>query len=192
MDQDELLRHVVATLERLHVPYLVTGSVATIFYGEPRFTNDIDIVVQLEPGEVDALVSKFPGKEFYVSREAAQLAVQRAGQFNVIHPGSGLKVDFVIPTMDAFDHSRFRRGRRVRVAPDYEATFASPEDVILKKLQFFRSGESEKHLRDCAGVLRITSEVDRAYISRWADELGVEELWRRVQLRADEASSDGG
>ena len=191
MEQDELLRRVVGALERLRVPYLVTGSIATIFYGEPRFTNDIDVVVRLDAGAVDELVAEFPEGEFYVSREAAHGAVRRSGQFNLIHPTSGLKVDLIVAAMDPFDHSRFGRGRRVRPAPDYEATFASPEDVILKKLQFYRQGGSEKHLRDCAGVLRITSSVDRDYVSRWANELGVADLWLLVRERAEAASADG-
>lgn len=183
MEQDELLRLAVETLERLEIPYLVTGSVATIFYGEPRFTNDIDIVVQLDRGSAGRLVEAFPADELYVAREAALGAVARRGQFNLIHPRSGLKVDFMVASMDAFDRSRFGRGRRVRTAEDREATFASPEDVILKKLVYFRDGGSDKHLRDVAGVLRISRDVDRGYVAEWAERLGVGDVWRRVEER---------
>jgi hypothetical protein len=183
MEQDELLRRVIETLERLRLPYLVTGSIATILYGEPRFTNDIDVVVQLPPRAVAALVEAFPAPEFYADVEQISDAIARRSQFNVIHPASGLKVDFLIPAMDAFDRSRFARARRVRPALELEASFAAPEDVILKKLQYYAEGGSEKHLRDIAGILRISpAEVDRGYVADWAKRLGLSEVWEAVSM----------
>jgi hypothetical protein len=87
----------------------------------------------------------------------------------------------MIPVMDDFDLSRFARARRVSPAADLQADFAAAEDVILKKLQFFAEGGSEKHLRDIGGVLRISSEeVDREYVGNWAERLGVHDLWERI------------
>ncbi|MGB5296849.1 MAG: hypothetical protein WBP34_18055, partial [Thermoanaerobaculia bacterium] len=83
MEQDELLRRTVETLERLDLTYLVTGSMASILYGEPRFTNDIDIVVQLSPNRVGDFVRAFPSDEFYLDDEQILLAVESRGQFNV-------------------------------------------------------------------------------------------------------------
>jgi len=178
MEQDELLRRTVETLERLNLTYLVTGSMASILYGEPRFTNDIDIVVQLSPNRVGDFARAFPKDEFYLDDEQILQAVESRGQFNVIHPASGLKIDVIIPKMDEFDRSRFARARRVRPANDYEATFASAEDVIVKKLQFYAEGGSDKHLRDIASVLRISgSEIDRDYVAEWANRLGLREIW---------------
>jgi hypothetical protein len=190
MVQSELLRYVIQVLEKLGLRYFVTGSTATIFYGEPRFTNDIDIVVDLPPGRVAELCAAFPSSEFYVSEEAARRAVARRGQFNVIHPASGLKLDVMIPAEDLFNRSRFARIRRLHPAPDYDAAFAAVEDVILKKMEYYREGGSEKHLRDIAGVLRISGgEVDRAYIEEWVGRLGLEEIWQIVVLRDIAASS---
>jgi len=181
MEQDELLRRIVETLESLDLPYLITGSIATILYGEPRFTNDIDVVVQLPAERINALVEAFPGDEFYLDPERIRKAVAAKSQFNILHPASGLKIDFIIPAMDAFDRSRFSRASRVHPADDYEATFASPEDVIVKKMQFYSAGGSDRHLRDIAGVLRISSaEIDRDYVTEWADRLGLREIWDRV------------
>ena len=181
MEPDELLRRLVETLERLDLPYLITGSVATILYGEPRFTNDIDVVVQLPPGRVDDLVEAFPGDEFYLDGERIRQAVANKSQFNIIHPASGLKIDIMVPAMDEFDRSRFARAKRVRPAEHYEATFASAEDVIVKKLQFYAEGGSDKHLRDIASVLRISaSDVDRDYVTVWADRLGLRKIWDQI------------
>lgn len=181
MEQGELLRTVTEILERLGIPYLVTGSMATIYYGEPRFTVDIDIVVDLAAERVPDLCGSFPPDEFYVSEEAARRAVLNRSQFNILHPGSGLKIDLMVSDRSDFDRSRFDRSRRLRTAEEYEATFASPEDVILKKLEYYREGKSEKHLKDIAGVLKISGdELDHAYIETWANRLGVREIWDRV------------
>lgn len=185
MEQSELLRFCTSILERLGFRYFVTGSVATIFYGEPRFTNDIDIVVDLPPERISEFCEAFPA-DYYVSEESVRQAVLRKGQFNVIHPASGLKVDVMIPSKDAFDRSRFSRVRRLYPAPDYEVPFASPEDVILKKLEYYLEGGSEKHLRDIAGVLKISrSQIDLTYIDDWAERLGLAEIWTKVRLVAE-------
>lgn len=114
MEQDDLLRVVVATLERLGIRYLVTGSIATIFYGEPRFTNDIDIVVDLDPRSTARLVEAFSPDDFYLSRESAQRAVARGSQFNLIHPSSGLKVDFMVAAMAPLPAINGTSNRNVR------------------------------------------------------------------------------
>ncbi len=181
MEQDELLRQLVETLERLNLTYLITGSIATILYGEPRFTNDIDVVVQLSLDQAETLVESFPASEFYADVEQVRLAIARKGQFNFIHPASGLKIDFMVPSMDEFDQSRFARAKKLWPVDDLQANFAAPEDVIVKKLQYYAEGGSEKHLRDISGVLRISStEVDRDYVAEWAEYLGVREIWELI------------
>lgn len=182
MEQDELLRIVTRVLEDLGLPYLVTGSMATIYYGEPRFTVDIDIVVDLPSRQVADFCKAFSPDEFYVSEPSARRAVQNRSQFNILHPRSGLKVDVMVSDRSPFDRSRFGRSRRLQPADDFEATFAAPEDVILKKLEYYREGKSDKHLRDIAGVLKISGdELDMGYIDTWADRLGVREIWERVR-----------
>jgi hypothetical protein len=187
MGPSELLHFVVEALERIGLRYFVTGSVATIFFGEPRFTNDIDVVVDLPVEKIQQLCAAFPSPEFYLSEEAVRRAVSRRGQFNVIHPTSGLKVDVMVPADSPFNRSRFARAKRITPAPDFQATFSSAEDVILKKLEAYREGGSEKHLRDIAGVLKISGEhLDRGYIEDWADRLGTAEIWREVLKRGGE------
>jgi hypothetical protein len=189
MEQSELLRYVTRLLEQLGLRYFVTGSVATIFFGEPRFTNDIDIVVDLPPSRIADFCQAFPIADFYISEESVRRAVTRKKQFNVIHPASGLKVDVMVPSEDAFNRSRFARIRRVRPAPDYDAVFASPEDVILKKLEYYREGGSDKHLRDIAGILKISgAQIDLAYIAEWASRLGLMEVWDKVRTAAGPTS----
>jgi hypothetical protein len=194
MEHADLLHYLAETFERLQLPYLVTGSTATIAYGEPRFTNDIDVVVDLPASQIDALLTAFPDDQFYISRSAVEAAVARQHQFNIIHPTSGLKVDVIVASHSEFDRTRLRRARRLPVLKDRDVSFASPEDVILKKMQYFEEGGSEKHLRDIAGVLLIQGEdIDRDYIKSWAQRLGLAEIWSLALSRiADEANESEG
>ena len=187
MGPSDLLRLVVSILERLEIPYFVTGSTVTIFYGEPRFTNDIDIVVDLAAPTVDEFCRQFAEDDFYVSAEAAHEAVRRHSMFNIIQPRSGLKVDVIVPEPSDFNRSRFARARRVRAGADWDASFASPEDAILKKMEFYREGGSDKHLRDITSVLRTSGdEIDRSYIDRWAGTLGLNDIWGAILARLRE------
>ena len=189
MELYDLLAQVVQTFERLRIPYLVTGSVASMAYGEPRLTNDIDVVAGIREADIPGLLAAFPAQEFYLSDDAMRDAIRREGQFNIIHPGSGLKVDVMVRRDTPFDRSRFARARSLRPAESYEAAFASAEDVIIKKMDYYREGGSEKHLRDITGMLKVSGdEIDRAYIVEWADRLGLRDIWDMIQRRLDEPS----
>ncbi|MDA1054417.1 MAG: hypothetical protein O3C40_28585 [Planctomycetota bacterium] len=183
MDSFELLRFAADTLQQLGVPYLVTGSMATITHGEARFTNDVDIVADLQPAHVESLCAAFPAPEFYCSLIAVKEAVRRRTQFNVIHPASGLKIDFMVPSDNEFNRSRFSRGVMVPIDDaGHQVRFATPEDAILKKLEYFREGGSDKHIRDIKGVLLIQGDaIDFDYLSKWAERLGVVEQLKQIQ-----------
>ena len=138
MELYELLERVVQTLERLRIPYLVTGSVASMAYGEPRLTDDIDLVAGVTDQHVVGLLAAYPSDAFYLSEEAIREAIRYQTQFNVIHPASGLKVDVMVRKDTPFDRSRFARARLLRPAESYTAAFASAEDVIIKEMEYYR------------------------------------------------------
>ena len=182
MELFDLLQKIAGALEHLDIPYIVTGSVASMAYGEPRLTNDIDIVAAIEERHIAGLLSAFPVDEYYISEEMIREAIRHHGQFNIIHPASGLKVDMIIKQDTLFDRSRFGRVRRV-----YQANFSAPEDVIIKKMEFYREGGSEKHLRDITGILKVSKkEVDLDYISEWADRLELTEIWDALRKRLND------
>jgi hypothetical protein len=192
MELSELLRKTVMTLEELGVRYFVGGSIASTYYAEPRFTHDIDIIADLQLNHVKALCAAFLLPGFYVSEDAARDAVVNHFQFNIIDSTTGYKIDIIVPPNTPRDRAAMQRRRRV-VPPGamavYEASFASPEDVILSKLAFHKEGGGEKHLRDIASILRIRrAELDLAYITDWAQRLGVVEIWQAL-LRAADASA---
>lgn len=184
MEQSDLLRYVVDALEGLAIPYFITGSHAAMQYGEPRFTNDIDIVIDLPSSKVRELCAHFPIDDFYVSEDAARAAATGGGQFNVIHPESGLKVDLIVAKQDPLDLERLRRATRLPTPGGGNAMFSTPEDLILKKMDFYRQGGSEKHLRDIASILKISGErLDMGYVADWAARLGLDEIWDAILLR---------
>lgn len=153
-------------------------------YGEPRLTNDIDIVAAIEARHMQGLLKAFPEDEFFVTEEMIKDAISNLGQFNIIHPASGLKVNVILKRNSPFDNSRFSRARRIHPAESYDASFAAPEDVIIKKMEYYKEGASEKHLRDITGILRISGDiVDKDYISTWADRFGLSEIWDAIQKR---------
>jgi hypothetical protein len=181
MEPEGLLRHVRDTCQQLELTYLVVGSMATIAYGEPRFTNDIDVAIDLPTSKIAKFCAAFPSDDFYVSQAAVEQAVAKLFQFNVIHPASGLKVDFMVLSESEFDKSRTSRRRSLPVFEDGDASFASPEDVIVKKLVYYEEGKSEKHLRDIESVLDIQGDkIDREYIAYWAQCFSVLSVWQAL------------
>ena len=175
MEPTELLRLVGEQLDRIGCRRFTTGSVASMVFGEPRFTNDIDIVVRMDERQARQLVDGFVGDAWYASAEAAADAARRRGMFNIIHVPSGLKADIIVAGDGAFDESRFRRVRHIELPGGRIEPFASPEDVMLKKLQFFREGGSQKHLRDIASMIGVqgADSLDWRYLEDWAGRLGV-------------------
>jgi hypothetical protein len=184
VEQPDLLRLTIEVLESQGIAYLLVGSLASGVYGEPRLTHDIDLVVEIGPDQVDSLCAAFNPDEFYVSAPAARRAASRGGQFNVIHPASGNKIDFMIARKDPWGRSQFARRRRELVLPGREGYVAAPEDVILGKLWYYREGGSEKHLRDIAAMLQVSGElIDNAYLADWAKRLDLTEIWEAVLAR---------
>jgi hypothetical protein len=184
MEQTDLLEWAVKVLERLQIPYALVGSYASSIWGVSRFTEDIDILIDLKLGQIADLCAAFPEPDFYVSKEAAKQAVRDGTQFNVLHPGSGSKIDFMMSRDDVWSRSQFDRRERVLIDKNIETFAASPEDVILSKLRYYKEGGSEKHPRDISGILRTQQEqLDLDYIDHWAERLKIHDVWLAVLER---------
>ncbi len=112
-------------------------------------------------------------------------AIRARGQFNIIHPASGLKIDVVLVKHTPYDRLGFERRQRQPLLPGKKAYFARPEDIIIYKMLYFREGRSERHLRDIASMLRISgAEIDTRYVDAWAQRLGLSDIWKAVRRRA--------
>jgi hypothetical protein len=187
VNQAELLRYLVETLEALGIDYMIVGSQASIYYGEPRFTQDIDIVADLAVTQVARLLERFPLPDFYLSEDAMREAIAHGGQFNIIHPASGLKIDIILKKNAPYDRLQFDRRQRQPLIPGRDACFARPEDIILYKMLYFKEGRSERHLRDIGGILAVSGAViDAGYVEAWSRRLGLSEIWAAIPRRAPE------
>jgi hypothetical protein len=181
VEQADLLKYAVACIESNDIPYLLAGSLASGVYGEPRHTLDIDIVIDLKMSQIDAVCTAFPPPEFYISRSAAIEAIETGRQFNVLNPPSGNKIDFMISRRDSWGRSQLQRRRREMLVPGCEGYAAAPEDIIISKLIYFQEGRSEKHIRDIVAMMDSSASlIDKNYLQKWIDELGLANEWQHV------------
>jgi hypothetical protein len=165
----------------LGAPWAATGAIASGIYGEIRTTLDIDIIILLDSRAVLALERAFPETEFYrPPRDVIEieLARDRRGHFNLIHHDTGYKADVYVSPSDPLRAWAIRNRRSIEIE-DTQLWLAPPEYVIVRKLEFYREGGSERHLRDIRGMLAVT-EIDRAFLEKEIAARGLEEVWRAV------------
>jgi hypothetical protein len=180
----EVTLKVTNFFEKLDIPYLIGGSLASTLYGMVRSTQDSDIVAEMQIEHVQSFVAALED-EFYVDEEMITESIRHQSSFNIIHRGSMFKVDVFIPHPRAYLQSQLTRAQRQSFTFETEvsAKFASPEDTILSKLEWYRMGGevSERQWRDVLGVVKTRSEqLDITYMRTWAKELGVGDLLERA------------
>jgi hypothetical protein len=190
-DPVELALILSRVLERLGVRYCIGGSVASSVYGEVRTTLDVDIVAELGERHVDALVAATQA-DFYILDESVRRAVRDRSSFNLIHEGMLVKADVYVSPDDRLHREQLARSRRValRAESGSEVQLASPEDVVIHKLRWYRMGGSvsDRQWRDVLGVLKVQgNRLDGAYLKRTADELGLADLLDRALSEAGSA-----
>lgn len=164
---------------------MLTGSAASSFWGEPRSTHDIDLVVALPVGTAPLLVKAFPDERYHLDAAPIREAILSGGMFNLVDSELGDKVDFWILTAETWDVVRFDRRRRMPF-DGFEIWVSSPEDTILAKLWWARlSGGSARQIQDAVGVLAVQSgALDEQYLDSWAAHLGVTDLLAEVRASA--------
>ncbi len=169
MEQKKLLTNIARILDNLKIPYVVTGSFALAVWSRPRYTADIDIVIQLLPEKLEKLADELLkiDKNVYVDCNAMQEAVEQHGEFNFIHPASGLKVDFWVLKNGPYATEQIKRGR-VKKISNQAVKFISAEDLILSKLLWYKNSHSERQIDDIKSVLKIQNKLDLKYIREWA------------------------
>jgi hypothetical protein len=163
-------------LESLEIPYLVGGSVASGIWGEIRYTQDIDLVVDLKKDQIDSLINVCSPR-FYLSKVAIEEAIYLGNSFNLIDNHTGWKIDLFILTADPFQQNRFQRKKSVSL-DETGKTFnvSSVEDTILQKLIWSGMGQrqSGQQWRDILGVIKLQQPViDISYLRGWANILKV-------------------
>jgi hypothetical protein len=183
MPEPELFLLFVRPLNEAGIRYMVAGSVAVIFYGEPRLTHDVDFVCFLNSNDISLLNQIFPAPDFYVPpADVIALEANRPqrGSFNMIHAPTGFKADVYLTGRDELNAWGFRLKRPVKFEGE-TVVLAPPEYVIVRKLEFFREGGSEKHIRDIRSMLAISGEqIDQSALREWINRLGLEPQWAQV------------
>lgn len=188
----DVVLKVIAALDELGIPYLIGGSFASSLYGLARSTNDVDLLVAIKLEHTQALALKL-APAFYLEESAINRAVQAGRHFNIIHIERAFKVDMFVAKAGGFAEKQLERRqlRTVSNGPDHEAYFASPEDTILAKLEWYRRGNevSDLQWRDVLNVLKIQGDkLDFEYMQHWAQELGVADLLEQALIEAKKSS----
>lgn len=161
---------------------MVTGSVASTVYGEPRLTLDVDLVVELDAERAEELLAAFPESEFYrppLEMVRVECSRDSRGHFNLIHHETGMKADVYPAARDPLHRWGLAHRRRIPYGPG-QVWLAPPEYVILRKLEYWREGGSEKHLRDVRAMLASDLTLDRSFLDDELCRRGLEEAWQRV------------
>jgi hypothetical protein len=174
----EVLRIVTERLDAEGIPYMVTGSMAVNYYGVPRMTRDIDVVVELSIADLDRVCALFQG-DFYLERETIRESIDRRTTFNVIHASLVVKVDFLVRKDTEYRRAEFARKRRVSLGA-HPFFIVAPEDLIISKLDWAKDTHSEVQLEDVRNLLREMPDVDRSYVEEWTTRLGLGALYREV------------
>lgn len=180
----EVTLRVTGVLEELGIPYVIGGSLASTLYGMVRTTQDSDIITEMRPEHIQSFVSSLQD-EFFIDEEMIADSIQHNSSFNIIHRETTFKVDIFIPRPRPFQQSQLARAQRqtFELGTEISANFASPEDTILSKLEWYRLGGevSERQWRDILGVLKTrTGELDLSYLQKWAVDLKIADLLKRA------------
>ena len=175
---------VIDVLESLGVEYHLGGSYASSLHGFPRQTQDIDVVVELDERVASELAARLEG-DFYVDESTIRRAIGSKGSFNILHLESGIKVDLFVRGDEAFDKQEFERHRPelIQVEPERRVFVKTPEDIVLRKLDWYRQGGevSDRQWTDVLNVIRVQGDrLDSEYLERWAEQLGLADLLERA------------
>ncbi len=179
MTERELLIDCLQRLNASRVEYMLTGSMASNFWGIPRTTHDLDFVLALTAESVAVIVRAFE-KDFFIQEASVRAALRPPYQFNALDDRSALKVDFWVLRDEPFEHEMFARRRR-EILFDVPASIATAEDTLLHKLYWNKISPSERQISDAAGIVAVQAkDLDEVYARRWAKTLGVEETLEKL------------
>ncbi len=184
MEQVEIFLIFTERLERAGINYMVTGSVASMLYGIPRFTHDLDLVIELHSHQIQAFEAVFPQEEFYCPPSDV-LRIEgrrpRRGHFNLIHHETGFKADIYSHCTDPLQQWGLEHKKRIELKKDKGLWAAPAEYVIVRKLDYYREGQSARHLEDIAGMLDVSGDIiDQSIIQHWVEKLNLQLQWKEV------------
>ena len=185
MHQADLFLIFTTPLESAGIRYMISGSVASMAYGEPRLTNDVDIILALDLSEIGELPDLFPLHDFYCPPEeviAVEVRRTQRGHFNIIHHETGHKADVYTVGTEPLLAWGLRNRKAIELAPNTTVWLAPPEYVILQKLTYYREGHSEKHILDIRGMLDVSDDlIDDSFLQEQINALGLRDAWDEIR-----------
>lgn len=166
----ELLEGICKKLEEKEIEYMLSGSVAMSLYAVPRFTRDIDIVVNLKEEKTDDFFEIF-SNDFYFNKNTVFEEVKKKGMFNVIDNATSCKIDFVIRKDDEFRKHEFSRKQYKKVF-HFNAWVVSAEDLVISKIIWIQQIISQQQITDIRSILS-NPKIDKGYIKHWCKKLSL-------------------
>ena len=189
MSQKDFLERIVIKLKDFGIPYMVSGSLGSSLHGEPRATNDIDLVIAPTSAKQVKTFTQSLNKDYYVSSEAAEEAFNNHSMFNVIDYQTGWKADLIMLKDRPYSLEEFRRRIQENII-GIQVFVISPEDAILTKLEWAKASESERQIRDALGIAVVQWQtLDKDYLHKWAQELNLKDLLDNLLKNAEKLQS---
>jgi len=184
MELREVLGRICSALEAAEIHYMLVGSFAAVHHGFLRSTADLDFVIEADPEQLRRLIQELRAKDYHAEIEDALQAWRNRSMFNVMDRVAGWKSDFIFVKPRAFSREEFSR-RKQSVLEGVPLFIASPEDIIVSKLEWAKLGKSARQLEDASQLFRMRSEsLDRGYIDHWANELGLSTQWNEAKRQS--------
>jgi hypothetical protein len=184
MNAAEVFQRITTALGQAGIPNMLTGSFASAYYGAPRTTQDIDLVIEATPDQLQSFVRLLPSAEYYVDLDAALEARRQESLFNVVDMATGWKIDLILRKSRPFSQEEFRRRKSVHLQ-GLDLFITTAEDAVISKLEWARRARSQRQIEDVAAILRARWELlDQSYLEKWIVELGVIDEWNAARLAA--------
>ncbi|HKM46044.1 MAG TPA: DUF6036 family nucleotidyltransferase [Terriglobales bacterium] len=181
MSVPAIFQRITAALDQAGIAYMLSGSFASAYYGAPRSTQDIDLVIEATTAQLRAFLQSLPAGDYYADLDAALEAHRQQSLFNVIDLATGWKIDLIIRKSRTFSQEEFRRRQLIKLQ-DLALFVASAEDVIIAKLEWSKLAQSHRQVEDVAGILRMQWEsLDHSYLEKWVGELGLKAEWKEAR-----------
>lgn len=180
MSQIQALKAVIKLLNKSKFPYMITGAYAVSYYGEPRSTHDLDIVIEIFESDVENICRIFNTGGYEFDRAMIDNAVTYHSHFTVIHSKSNLRIDFWMVKSKKLDQTRFARRHKIKLF-ELSTGMISPEDIVLVKLEWFAASKNIKHFNDAVGIIKVQQDrLDSNYITEWLEPRGIKAYWKKA------------
>lgn len=187
LDITGFLKLILEALKASKVDYMIGGAIAEWAWGEPRATQDLDVVINLPIKSIGGFSRELEKRDMLVPADIIldTIAEDRADiPLNAIHMHSGLKADlYVMRDGDALRQSAFQRRILVDYGPPIGKVYVhAPEDLIIYKLTYLGLSGQSKHARDIAAIMKAQTEsIDFQYIEKWVNQLGLGGIWEELK-----------